>query len=37
VTGVGVLGDSDSDEYQFDPPDRGKARNWVEVLATTRG
>jgi len=35
--GVGVLGDSYSDEYQFYPPDRGKARNWVEILATTRG
>src|SRR3954469_446760 len=35
--GVGVLGDSYSDEYQFYPPDRSTARNWVEILATTRG
>lgn len=35
--GVGVLGDSYSDEYQFYPPDRVTARNWVEILATTRG
>ena len=35
--GIGVLGDSYSDEYQFYPPDRSKARNWVEILAATRG
>jgi phospholipase/lecithinase/hemolysin len=35
--GVGVLGDSYSDEYQFYPPDRATARNWVEILAATRG
>jgi lysophospholipase L1-like esterase len=35
--GVGVLGDSYSDEYQFYPPDRSVARNWVEVLAQVRG
>src|SRR3954469_25975604 len=35
--GVGVLGDSYSDEYQFYPPDRSTARNWVEILAATRG
>jgi hypothetical protein len=35
--GVGVLGDSYSDEYQFYPPDRSAARNWVEILAQTRG
>src|SRR4051812_15397706 len=35
--GIGVLGDSYSDEYQFYPPDRSTARNWVEILATTRG
>lgn len=35
--GVGVLGDSYSDEYQFYPPDRSTARNWVEILAETRG
>lgn len=33
---VGVLGDSYSDEYQFYPPDRSVARNWVEILAATR-
>src|SRR3954452_24516784 len=35
--GIGVLGDSYSDEYQFYPPHRSTARNWVEVLAETRG
>src|SRR5687768_11788563 len=35
--GVGVLGDSYSDEYQFYPPHRARARNWVEILAETRG
>src|SRR5215831_19062114 len=35
--GIGVLGDSYSDEYQFYPPHRSTARNWVEILATTRG
>ena len=35
--GVGVMGDSYSDEYQFYPPDRSTARNWVEILAATRG
>jgi lysophospholipase L1-like esterase len=35
--GVGVLGDSYSDEYQFYPPHRTQARNWVEILAETRG
>jgi phospholipase/lecithinase/hemolysin len=35
--GVGVLGDSYSDEYRFYPPDRSTARNWVEILAETRG
>jgi lysophospholipase L1-like esterase len=34
--GIGVLGDSYSDEYQFYSPDRGMARNWVEILALTR-
>ena len=34
--GIGVLGDSYSDEYQFYPPHRSTARNWVEILATTR-
>jgi hypothetical protein len=37
VLSVGVLGDSYSDEYQFYPPDRSTARNWVEILARTRG
>jgi hypothetical protein len=35
--GIGVLGDSYSDEYQFYPPHRTTARNWVEILAMTRG
>ncbi len=35
--GVAVLGDSYSDEYQFYAPDRAAARNWVEILAATRG
>jgi hypothetical protein len=36
-TTVGVLGDSYSDEYQFYEPDRSTGRNWVEILAATRG
>ncbi|WP_406700813.1 SGNH/GDSL hydrolase family protein [Singulisphaera sp. Ch08] len=35
--GIGVLGDSYSDEYQFYSPDRMTSRNWVEILAGTRG
>jgi hypothetical protein len=35
--GIGVLGDSYSDEYEFYPPDRSRARNWVEILARARG
>jgi len=35
--GIGVLGDSYSDEYQYYPPHRSTARNWVEILATIRG
>ena len=35
-TGVGVLGDSYSDEYQFYAPHRVSARNWVEILAKAR-
>jgi phospholipase/lecithinase/hemolysin len=35
--GIGVLGDSYSDEYQFYPPDRSTAKNWVEILAESRG
>ena len=34
--GIGVIGDSYSDEYQFYAPDRSTARNWVEILAATR-
>src|SRR5262245_11912339 len=30
--GVGVIGDSYSDEYHFYPPDRSTAANWVEQL-----
>jgi phospholipase/lecithinase/hemolysin len=37
VPSVGVLGDSYSDEYQFYPPDRSTAQNWVEILARARG
>ena len=33
IDGIGVLGDSYSDEYQFYPPDRSTAANWVEQLA----
>lgn len=35
--GIGVLGDSYSDEYRFYPPDRSSGRNWVELLAEARG
>ena len=35
--GIGILGDGDSDEYQFSSPDRRTARNWVEILSLTRG
>lgn len=35
--GVGIVGDSLSDEYRFFAPDRVTARNWVEILASTRG
>lgn len=37
VKGIGILGDSLSDEYRFYAPDRVTARNWVEILAATRG
>jgi phospholipase/lecithinase/hemolysin len=37
ASAIGVLGDSYSDEYQFYPPDRSTAQNWVEILARTRG
>jgi phospholipase/lecithinase/hemolysin len=36
ITGIGVIGDSISDEYRHYAPDRVSARNWVEILATTR-
>jgi hypothetical protein len=35
--GIGVIGDSYSDEYQFYPPDRATARNWIEILVKVRG
>ena len=35
--GIGVLGDSYSDEYRFYAPHRSTARNWVEILAETKG
>ena len=31
---IGSLGDSLTDEYQFYPPDRTAAQNWVEILST---
>jgi hypothetical protein len=34
--GYGALGDSFADEYQFYPPDRSTARNFVELLASDR-
>ncbi len=34
--GFGAIGDSFADEYQFEP-DRKGARNFVEILAATRG
>jgi phospholipase/lecithinase/hemolysin len=37
IKGVGIIGDSISDEYRFYAPDRATARNWVEILAATRG
>lgn len=33
---IGTLGDSYTDEYQFYPPNRSMARNWVEMLHTLR-
>lgn len=33
IDGIGVLGDSYSDEYQFYAPNRVTAANWVEQLA----
>src|SRR4051812_48586160 len=37
VSGFGAIGDSFADEYQFYPPDRTHARNFVDILATQRG
>jgi GDSL-like Lipase/Acylhydrolase len=37
MTGIGVIGDSISDEYRFYAPDRVTARNWVEILSAARG
>ena len=37
LSGIGIIGDSISDEYRFYAPDRVTARNWVEILATMRG
>jgi hypothetical protein len=34
---IGALGDSYTDEYRFYPPHRSQARNWIEILAATRG
>jgi phospholipase/lecithinase/hemolysin len=36
TVGIGCLGDSYTDEYEFYPPDRSTARNWVEQLAKDR-
>ena len=33
---IGSLGDSLTDEYEFYGPDRTAARNWVQILGTTR-
>src|SRR6516162_6803570 len=33
---VGAVGDSYTDEYEFYPPDRTTARNWVEILHALR-
>jgi phospholipase/lecithinase/hemolysin len=37
IGGIGVLGDSFADEYQFYADDRATARNFVEQLAEDRG
>lgn len=34
--GIAVIGDSDSDEYQFHPPHRSTALNYVQLLAESR-
>ncbi len=36
-TGYGALGDSYADEYQFYPPDRSTALNFVELMAQDDG
>src|SRR3954470_20354200 len=36
IVGIGVIGDSLADEYQFYPPDRSTARNFVEQLVGDR-
>ncbi|HSV14761.1 MAG TPA: SGNH/GDSL hydrolase family protein [Tepidisphaeraceae bacterium] len=36
AAGYGAIGDSYADEYQFYPPDRTHAVNFVEILATQR-
>jgi hypothetical protein len=35
--GVAALGDSYVEEYAFQPPDKSRAMNFVEILARTRG
>ncbi len=35
--GIGAMGDSYTDEYQFSTTARASARSWVEILAQTRG
>ena len=35
--GIGAMGDSNTEEYQFQAGARATARNWVEILAATRG
>jgi hypothetical protein len=34
---IATLGDSLTDEYEFYPPDRTAAQNWVEILSSLRG
>jgi hypothetical protein len=35
--GIGAMGSSTTEEYQFQGGPRATARNWVEILASTRG
>jgi phospholipase/lecithinase/hemolysin len=35
--GIGAMGSSTTEEYQFQGGARATARNWVEILASTRG